>query len=106
MNPTWETTGELLGDSWMKTVYRVLLPNSASTVIEMFSYYFINSMVTISGIIFLVTAQTSVVASKIKELQHFAKFNEIFILSILIFLTNLVVKLLCDYFQKRKFNHL
>ena len=105
MNPTWETTGELLGDSWIKTVYRVILPNASSTVIEMFSYYFINSMVTISGIIFLVTAQTSVVASKIKELQHFAKFNEIFILSILIFIANLVVKLLCDYFQKRKFKH-
>jgi len=106
MNPTWETTGELLGDSWIKTVYRVILPNSATTVFEMFSYYFINSMVTISGIIFLVTAQTSVVASKIKELQHFAEFNEVFILSILIFLTNLIVKLLCDHFQKRKFNHL
>jgi len=101
MNPTWETTGELLGDNWFKTVYRVILPNSTSTVIEMFSYYFINSMVTISGIIFLITVQTSVVASKIKELQHFAKFNEIFVLSLLIFFTNLVVKLLCDYLQKR-----
>ncbi|MFU2014061.1 ABC transporter permease subunit [Peribacillus butanolivorans] len=105
MNPGWETTGELLGDSWIKTVYRVILPNSASTVIEMFSYYFINSMVTISGIIFLVTAQTSLVASKIKELQHFAKFNEIFILSLLIFFTNLIVKLLCDHYQKRQFKH-
>ncbi|MCM3239661.1 ABC transporter permease subunit [Heyndrickxia oleronia] len=101
MNPTWETTGELLGDSWLKTVRRVLLPNSVSTVFEMFSYYFINAMVTISGIIFLVTAETSVVASKIKELQHFAKFNEIFVLSILIFGTNLIVKLFCDYIQKR-----
>lgn len=101
MNPTWETTGELLGDSWLKTVRRVLLPNSVSTIFEMFSYYFINAMVTISGIIFLVTAETSVVASKIKELQHFAKFNEIFVLSILIFGTNLIVKLLCDYIQKR-----
>ncbi|GIN40078.1 ABC transporter permease subunit [Heyndrickxia oleronia] len=101
MNSTWETTGELLGDSWLKTVRRVLLPNSASTVFEMFSYYFINAMVTISGIIFLVTAETSVVASKIKELQHFAKFNEIFVLSILIFGTNLIVKLFCDYIQKR-----
>jgi iron(III) transport system permease protein len=101
MNPSWETTGELLGDSWIKTVYRVILPNSASTVIEMFSYYFINAMVTISGIIFLVSAQTSLVASKIKELQHFAKFNEIFVLSLLIFVTNLVVKLLCDYFQRK-----
>ncbi|AMQ04667.1 ABC transporter permease subunit [Sporosarcina psychrophila] len=106
MNPTWETTGELLGDSWLKTIYRVILPNSASTVIEMFSYYFINAMVTISGIIFLVTAQTSLVASKIKELQHFGKFNEVFILSLLIFFTNLAVKLLCDHFQKRPFKQL
>lgn len=105
MNPSWETTGALLGDSWLKTIYRVILPNASSTVIEMFSYYFINSMVTISGIIFLVSAKTSLVASKIKELQYFAAFNEIFILSLLIFATNLFVKLLCDYFQKRKFNH-
>jgi len=102
MNPSWETTGELLGDSWLKSLYRVILPNSFSTVIEMFSYYFINAMVTISGIIFLVSAQTAVVASKIKELQHFAKFNEIFVLSLLIFFTNLLVKLICDYLQKRR----
>lgn len=107
MNPSWETTGELLGDSWIKTIYRVILPNSKSTVIEMFSYYFINAMVTISGVIFLVSAQTQVVASKIKELQHFAKFNEIFVLSLLIFFTNLLVKLICDYMQKkRSLNHL
>ncbi|WP_062109835.1 ABC transporter permease subunit [Bacillus niameyensis] len=102
MNPSWETTGELLGDSWLKTIRQVLLPNSVSTVFEMFSYYFINAMVTISGIIFLVTAETSLVASKIKELQHFAKFNEIFVLSILIFGTNLLVKFICHYFQKRQ----
>ncbi|KKO54992.1 ABC transporter permease subunit [Paenibacillus sp. DMB20] len=105
MNPSWETTGELLGDSWFKTVWRVVLPNSASTVIEMVGYYFINAMVTVSGIIFLVSAQTSVVASKIKELQHFAKFNEIFVLSLLIFFTNLIIKILCDYMQKRKAAH-
>lgn len=102
MNPSWETTGELLGDGWIKTIYRIILPNSAATVIEMFGYYFINAMVTISGIIFLVSAQTQVVASKIKELQHFAKFNEIFVLSLLIFFTNLLVKILCDYLQKRR----
>jgi iron(III) transport system permease protein len=103
MNHTWETTGGLLGDSWFKTIYRVILPNSASTVTEMFSYYFINSMVTVSGIIFLVSAQTSLVSSEIKELQHFAKFNEIFVLSLLIFCTNIVVKLICDFIQKRQF---
>ncbi|MBY0223624.1 ABC transporter permease subunit [Sporosarcina aquimarina] len=105
MNLSWEMTGELLGDSWFKTIRRVVIPNSFSTVLEMFSYYFMNAMVTISGIIFLVTATTSVVASKIKELQHFAKFNKVFVLSILIFFTNLFVKLLCDYFQKRRLKH-
>jgi len=102
MNPNWETAGGLFGDSWLKTIWRVILPNSMTTIIEMFSYYFINSMVTISGIIFLVSTQTVVLASKIKELQHFAKFNEIFVLSILIFATNLAVKLICDYVQKHK----
>lgn len=105
MNPSWETTGELLGDGWIKTIYRVILPNSASTVIEMFSYYFINSMVTISGIIFLISAQTSLVASKIKELQHFAQFDPIFVLSLLIFITNLLIKLICEYFQSKQTVH-
>ncbi|WP_145949767.1 iron ABC transporter permease [Paenibacillus sp. Y412MC10] len=102
MNPSWETTGELLGDSWLRTVRRVVLPNSAATVVEMFGYFFVNAMVTISGIIFLVSAQTSVVASKIKELQHFAKFNEIFVLSMLIFATNLMIKVLCEILQRRR----
>lgn len=101
MNPGWETTGELLGDNWFKTVRQVIIPNSATTILEMASYYFINSMVTISGIIFLITAETSLVSSKIQQLQHFAKFNEIFVLSLLIFGTNLIVKLLFGFFQKR-----
>ncbi|HWR41062.1 MAG TPA: ABC transporter permease subunit [Patescibacteria group bacterium] len=96
LNPAWETTAELMGDTWIKTIFRVIIPNSAATIVEMFGYYFINAMVTISAVIFLVTARTSVVTSKIKELQHFASFNEIFVLSILIFITNLAVKAVCD----------
>ena len=101
LNPAWETTGELMGDTWIKTVMRVILPNSAATIAEMFGYFFINAMVTISAIIFLVTARTSVVTSKIKELQHFASFNEIFVLSILIFATNMIVKIGCDMAGKK-----
>lgn len=101
MSPAWEITGELMGDTWFKTIVRVIIPNSFSTLVEMFSYYFINAMVTISAIIFLVSAQTAVVTSKIKELQHFASFNEIFVLSILIFLTNLGVKTGSDAVSKK-----
>lgn len=101
MNASFETTGELMGDSWIKTVFRVILPNSASTVVDMFSYYFIQSMVTISAVIFLVSTRTSLVTSKIKELQHYAKFTDIFVLSLLIFLTNIIMKVLSDYINKK-----
>lgn len=101
MNPVWEVTGELMGDTWIKTIMRVIIPNSISTLVEMFGYYFINSMVTISAVIFLVTARTSVVTSKIKELQHFANFNEIFVLSILIFLTNIGMKICSEFLYKK-----
>jgi iron(III) transport system permease protein len=101
LNPAWEITGELMGDTWLKTIIRVIIPNSVRTIIEMFGYYFINAMVTISAIIFLVAARTSVVTSKIKELQHFANFNEIFVLSILIFVTNISIKICCDSVNKR-----
>jgi iron(III) transport system permease protein len=58
-------------------------------------------MVTISAIIFLVTARTSVLTSKIKQLQHFGDFNEIFVLSILIFVTNIIMRICCNYANKK-----
>lgn len=102
MNQAWEITGLLMGDTWLQTIMRVIVPNSTATLVEMFCYYFINSMVTISAIIFLVTARTAVVTSKINELQHFASFNEIFVLSILIFATNLCMKTCSEFFSKKR----
>ena len=43
-----------------------------------------------------------VITAKIKELQYFGKFNEIFVLSILILLTNLVVKGLLGLLAKKR----
>ena len=47
-----------------------------------------------SAVIFIATAKTMVITAKIKELQYFEKFSEIFILSIFILLTNLLAKLI------------
>ncbi|MFJ7950970.1 ABC transporter permease subunit [Lysinibacillus sp. NPDC096418] len=102
MDPTWEVTGELLKDSWIKTVIRIILPNVRPTIIQMFSYYFLNAMVTVSGVIFLVSTSTMLVSTRIKELQHFAKYTDIFVLSIFILCTNLIVKLGCDYITTNK----
>ena len=102
MNGSFETTAKLMGDSWFKTVIRVITPNAISSILEVFSYYFINAMVTVSAVIFIAVARTMVMTTKIKELQHFAKFNEIFVLSILILLINLLAKGVFSYFSKQR----
>lgn len=102
MDPTWEVTAELLKDSWLKTVIRIILPNIRPTIYQMFIYYFLNAMVTVSGVIFLVSTKTMLVSTRIKELQHFAKYTDIFVLSIFILCTNLIVKLGCDYIAAHK----
>lgn len=69
LNGSWETTAMLMGDNWIKTIIRVVTPNALSTIISVFSYYFINAMVTISAVIFLAGARTMVITTKIKQLQ-------------------------------------
>ncbi len=78
----------LMGDTWLKTIVRVVTPNAMGTILEVFSYYFVNAMVTVSAVIFIAGARTMVITTKIKELQYYTKFNEIFVLSLLILYTN------------------
>lgn len=92
MNLSWEKTARLLGDSWIKTMLRVVIPNTKNTLIEVFQYYMVNAMVTVSAVVFLAGARTMVLTVKIKELQHFAEFNQVFVLSLLILATNLIIK--------------
>jgi len=94
MNLGWETTAGLLGDSWFTALRRIVIPNSFFTLIEVASFYFISAMVTISAVIFISGARTMVLTTKIVELQHFARFDEIFILSLMILMTNICALIL------------
>lgn len=101
LNASWEITAKLMGDNWIKTVLRIITPNAMATILEVFEYYFVNAMVTVSAVIFLASTRTMIITAKIKELQHFANFNEIFVLSILILITNLVIKAVVRIIGKR-----
>ena len=101
MNAGWETTAMLMGDSWPKTILRVVTPNAAASLIETFSYYFINSMVTISALIFLAGARTMVLTTKIKQLQYINEYDQVFVLSLLILATNLVAKAVFTWLAKK-----
>ena len=102
LNSSWETTAALMGDNWIKTIVRIVTPNMTSTILEVFSYYFVNAMVTVSAVIFIAGARTMVITTKIKELQYYTKFNEVFVLSLFILGTNLIIKGFLGYIIKRK----
>lgn len=92
MNSSWETTARLMGDSWIKTVMRIITPNALPSILQVFGYYFVNAMVTVSAVVFLTGAHTMVVTTKISALQHVADFDSIFVLSLFILAANLAVK--------------
>lgn len=102
LNESWETTAGLMGDSWIKTIIRIVTPNVKESLWSVFGYYFTNSCVTVSAIIFLVGSRTMVLTAKIKQLQYLNKFNEVFVLSLLIFFTNLIAKALFAGLAKYK----
>ncbi|MFC4710731.1 ABC transporter permease subunit [Enterococcus eurekensis] len=104
MNLNWENSARLMGDSWLKTIWRILIPSSRETILEMVGYYFSNAMVTISAVIFLSSSNTMVITTKLKELQHFGKFNEIFILSLFLLIINLGVQNLIQWIRRSILN--
>lgn len=94
MNPSWDTAASLLGDSRLRTVWKIIVPNSISTLFEMMMYLSVNSMVTVSAVIFLVTTRTMLITTKINELLYFMRYENVFVLSLLILAVNLFVKTL------------
>ena len=76
--------------------------NAASSLIEVFSYYFTNAMVTISALVFIAGARTMVLTTKIKQLQYVNKYNEVFVLSLLILMTNLVAKAIFSWLANNR----
>ena len=102
LNASWETTAMLMGDSWIKTVARVVTPNVLPTILEVFGYYFVNAMVTISAVIFIAGARTMVITTKIKELQYYNKYSEIFVLSLFILFVNFAGRELTAGLANRK----
>ncbi|GBG96257.1 ABC transporter permease subunit [Lactococcus termiticola] len=102
----YETTSRLLGDSFIKTIFKVILPNIRHTIFEMMSYLFIQSMVTISAIVFLVGVDSQTITTSMQSLQQFNQYAQVFVLALFLFGTNLLVKLIFHFLGSYDFSAL
>ena len=91
-NEHLEAVGLTLGASRLRIVWDVILPQCRGTMLEAFSYFFVNTMITISAVSFLANADTKPVALLIPQYESQSFLECSAFISLLILCCNLLVK--------------
>jgi iron(III) transport system permease protein len=92
LNGNLEAVGSAMGISRLRIVLDVLLPQSRMTMAEMFSYFFVNSMMTISAVSFLSTAAIQPIALMITSFEAQMMLECAAFVSLIILAVNLLIK--------------
>lgn len=99
-NPNLEDVAHTLGISRMRMLVNVYVPSTLSTIIEMYSYFFVNAMITISAVSFLINFRTTPLSLMIPQLESQSFIEGTALVSLLILGLNLIEKGIA-FFTKR-----
>lgn len=100
INGNYEIVVKTLGISKIRYFIDILLPETENTLLEMFSYFFVNSMVTISAVSFLANAKNMPLSLLINRLEGQALLECAAIVAVFILIINVIVKTMV-FFIKR-----
>ena len=92
MNGNLEAVGATLGVSRMRMIKDVFVPQSLSTILEMFTYLFVNCMMTISAVSFLADIDTKPISLMINQFEAQRQYECAAVVSILILVANILIK--------------
>ena len=108
LDSEYETISNIMGVSWYRTIFKVIIPLSIDSIIESFSYYFINSMITISAVIFLYTTKTRLISVMMISKNDAGDIGAAAAISVMIILVNIFFKVVFDlstkYIRNRRYN--
>ena len=99
-NRNLEDTANVMGISKMRMLFDVYIPCTQETLVELFSYLFVNSMVTISAVSFLANFRNMPLALVIPQFDSQSLIEATAFISIVILVVNGILKL-CIYVIKR-----
>lgn len=91
-NPNLEDVADTLGINRMKLLFSVYIPSTRATIVEMYSYFFVNSMITISAVSFLMNFRTMPLSLLIPQLESQSFIEGTAMVSLMILVINLVEK--------------
>ncbi len=92
----YESISASMNIPWYKTFFKVNLPLSNVSILESFSYLFVQSMVTISAVVFLYTPTSNLASVAIVNLSDRGEVAKAAAMGILIIITNILVRLIID----------
>ncbi len=101
LNENLESIGHTLEIPRRRMIRDVFVPGCKDTIIEMFLYFFVNTMMTISAVSFLATTANKPVALMINQFEAQMQLECAVIVSLAILLCNLIMKAVLN-FVKRK----
>ncbi len=106
MNENLEAVGQTLGIGRVRMIKDVFLPQNLGSLCEMFSYIFVNCMMTISAVSFLASTLTKPISLMITQFETQSQFEYAAVVSLIILVINIAVKLgielIKDRLEKRK----
>jgi iron(III) transport system permease protein len=93
INENLESVASTMSISRMHMIKDVFIPQCKFTLLEMFSYFFVNCMMTISAVSFLATTMNEPVSLMINQFEAQMQLEEAAVVSLMILLVNLIIKL-------------
>jgi iron(III) transport system permease protein len=92
LNSNLEGVGHTLGISRARMIRDVFIPQCKGTLLEMFSYFFVNCMMTISAVSFLASTANKPVSLMINQFEAQMQLECAAVVSLAILAVNLLIK--------------
>ncbi len=93
----FEMVAEAMKIPRWKTFLRVSVPLSAHAIVEIAMYFFVNSMVTVSALVFLYNANFKVASIAITHMEEAGNISQAAAMSLLILFINVAVRILYEF---------
>ena len=97
MNENLENVGQTLGVSRFRIIIDVVVPQCKYTLFEMFYYFFVNSMMTISAVSFLANMNTKPISLMIGQFEAQMLYECAAVISLIILIANVMAKIIVTY---------
>ena len=105
LDKEYELVAKSINIPFYKVFFNITVPMSITSILEIVVYYFVNSMVTVSALIFLYTPQTQTASISILKLDEIGYIGPSAAMAVLVLLTNIVVRLLYEFVTKKLKNN-